>query len=263
MPRMTIWDLEMTGPVISGRATGLWHGDWTGGSGDDMVNGMNATSPRMAMLACATLLLTGATDETRFAMPPTPPKLHKPTQHVLLVDDFADGDMKGWTPDQPGVWSVWHGLLRADLPDQKQLRSIIVTGDTTWADIAVDLDVCMMRGVDKGVVVRVNGESGTGVDLRGGSYQDVVMYQGSWPMGRTGATNANGTWNHLRVEAKGNRYRVWVNGEQKLDKTDGRSESRGDKHSAKNFGRIALPAYTGGVGQCTVYYDNVVVTALK
>jgi hypothetical protein len=56
---------------------------------------------------------------------------------------------------------------------------------------------------------------------------------------------------------------VWVNGEQKLDKTDGRAESRGDPHSAKNFGRIALPAYTGGSGQCTVYYDNVVVTALK
>ena len=151
----------------------------------------------------------------------------------------------------------------ADLPDQKQLRSIIVAGDTAWTDVAVDLDVCMMRGVDKGVVVRVMGESGTGVDLRGGSYQDVVMYQGSWPMGRATTTNANGTWNHLRVEARGSRYRVFVNGEQRLDKNDGRSESRGDPHSAKRFGRIALPAYTGGVGQCTVYYDNVVVTALK
>ena len=101
------------------------------------------------------------------------------------------------------------------------------------------------------------------IDLRGGTYQDVVMYQGSWPMGRASSTNANGTWNHLRVEARGNRYCVFVNGEQRLDKTDGRAESRGDPHSAKRTGRIALPAYTGGVGQCTVYYDNVVVTALK
>jgi len=225
--------------------------------------GMNAALPRMAMLTCATLLLASATDETRYAIPPTPPKLHKPAQHVLFADDFAGGDLKGWTPDKPGVWSVWHGLLRADLPDEKQLRSVIITGDTTWGDIAVDVDMCMMRGVDKGVVVRVNGESGTGIDLRGGSYQDVVMYQGSWPMGKSSATNANGTWNHLRVEARGNHYRVWVNGEQRLDKTDGRAESRGDPHSARNFGRIALPAYTGGVGQCTVYYDNVVVTALK
>src|SRR6516162_3372466 len=223
---------------------------------------MNAALPRMALLTCATLLLAGATDETRYAIPPTPPKLHKPAQNVLFADDFS-GDLTKWTPDQKGVWSLWHGMLRADLPDQKQLRSIIVAGDTAWTDVAVDLDVCMMRGVDKGVVVRVMGESGTGVDLRGGSYQDMVMYQGSWPMGRATTTNANGTWNHLRVEARGSRYRVFVNGEQRLDKNDGRSESRGDPHSAKRFGRIALPAYTGGVGQCTVYYDNVVVTALK
>jgi 3-keto-disaccharide hydrolase len=224
---------------------------------------MNATLPRMAMLTCATLLLAGATDETRFATPPSSPRFHKPAQNVLFADDFSDGDLGGWTPDQSGVWSIWRGMLRADLPDQKQLRSLISTGDTTWTDIAVDLDMCMMRGVDKGVIVRVTGESGTGVDVRGGSYQDVVMYQGSWPMGRASTTNANGTWNHLRVEARANRYRVFVNGEQRLDKTDGRAESRGDPRSAKRAGRIALPAYTGGVGQCTVYYDNVVVTALK
>jgi len=224
---------------------------------------MNSQPARTAMMAFAALLTWGATDETRFAMPPSAPRFHKPAQNVLFADDFADGDLHGWKPDQPGVWSAWHGMLRADLPDQKQLRSIIVAGESTWTDVAVELDVCMMRGVDKGVIVRVMGESGTGVDLRGGSYQDVVMYQGSWPMGRASTTNANGTWNHIRVEARANRYRVFVNGEQRLDKSDGRAESRGDPHSAKQFGRIALPAYTGGVGQCTVYYDNVVVTALK
>jgi hypothetical protein len=113
----------------------------------------------------------------------------------------------------------------------------------------------MMRGVDKGVIVRVRGEAGTGVDLRGGSYQDVLMYQREGSMGRAGATNANGTWNHLRVEARGNRFRVFVNGELKLDHTDVRN--------ARPAGRLALPAYTGGVGQCTVFYDNVVVTSLR
>ena len=224
---------------------------------------MNARFARMASLAGATLLLIGAADETRFALPPSTPKLHRPAQNVLFVDDFSGDGIRGWTPDQPGVWTLWHGMLRADLPDQKQLRSILSTGDTTWRDIAVDLDVCMMRGVDKGVIVRIRGESGTGVDLRGGSYQDVLMYQGAWSMGRAGATNANGTWNHLRVEAKANRYRVFVNGELKLDRVDGRAEARGDAHTTKLYGRVGLPAYTGGVGLCTVYYDNVVVTELK
>ena len=217
--------------------------------------GMNQNLLRSTLLAGATLLVVGAaTDETRLALPSTPPHLTKPQHGLLFADDFSSGTLKGWSPDRLGVWSVTHGMLRADLPDQKQLRSLIYSGDTAWTNIAVDVDVCMMRGVDKGVVVRVQGESGTGVDLRGGSYQDVLMYHREWPMGRAGATNANGTWNHLRVEARADCFRVFVNGELKIDRLDARN--------ARSSGRIALPAYTGGVGQCTVYYDNVVVTSL-
>ena len=214
------------------------------------------TLARIAALTGTALLLLGASrDDTRYAVPSSAPRLQKPTAGVLFADDFSRDSLRDWAPDRDGVWSVWRGMLRADLPDQKQLRSLIHTGDTAWTDIAVDLDVCMMRGVDKGVVVRVLGEQGTGVDLRGGGYQDVVMYQREWPMGRARATNANGTWNHLRVEVRGSRYRVYVNGELKLDRVDAKNGRRS--------GAIALPAYTGGVGQCTVYYDNVVVTRLS
>ena len=218
---------------------------------------MRMRLPRMTLLAGTTLVLLGAAyDETRFAVPSSSPRLSRPAHGVLFADDFSGRTLDVWSPDREGVWSPWRGMLRADLPDEKQLRSLIHTGDTSWTDIAVDLDVCMMRGVDKGAVVRVrsDGGGGMGVDLRGGGYQDVVMYLNEWPMGRAPATNANGTWNHLRVEARGHRYRVFVNGELKLDRVDGRA--------ARASGRIALPAYTGGVGKCTVYYDNVVVTAL-
>ena len=213
---------------------------------------------RTALLAGTALLLVGAApDDTRYAMPSAPPRFHKPVAGVLFADDFSHDSLAQWAPDRAGVWSTWRGMLRADLPDQKQLRSLIHTGDTSWTDVAVDLDVCMMRGVDKGVVVRVAGDAGTGVDLRGGTYQDVVMYQREWPMGRARAMNANGTWNHLRVEARGNRYRVFVNGELKLDRMDSRNA-----RSIRRSGSIALPAYTGGVGLCTVYYDNIVVTQI-
>jgi hypothetical protein len=216
---------------------------------------MRMTFVRTSLIAGTALLLLGAAhDDTRNALPSSPPRMQKPTAGVLFADDFSRESLKPWVPDRGGVWTIKRGMLRADLPDQKQVRSLIHTGDTSWSDIAVDLDVCMMRGVDKGVVVRVIGEAGTGVDLRGGSYQDVVMYERQNSMGKARATNANGTWNHLRVEARGNRYRVYVNGELKLDKLDSRN--------ARRAGSIALPAYTGGVGQCTVYYDNVVVTQI-
>lgn len=229
---------------------------WTPAPGNAMVRHvMNASLPRLALFASAVLLLAGAApDETRLAMPSTSPRLQRPAKGVLFADDFSSGKLAAWTADRPGVWSVTRGLLRADLPDQKQLRSLLYVGDTSWTDIAVDLDVCMMRGIDKGVVVRVQGETGIGVDLRGGAYQDVLMYHREWPLGRASATNAGGTWSHLRVEARGARFRVFVNGELKLD--------RPDVKNAGLSGRVALPAYTGGAGQCTVYYDNIVVTAL-
>ena len=195
-----------------------------------------------------------AFDITRNTLPPPPPKL-TPNPEALFETDFKDGKFIGWTPDQPNVWSVRNGVLRADLPDGRQIRSFLYGGLESWTDYAVDLDVCGIRGVDKGVAVRVTDKQGIGVDLRGPGYQDVVVYRKEWPMGRASAVNPNGVWHHLRVEARGKRYRVWVNGVLVID--------RDDPRNACPNGRIALPAYTGGAGQCTVYYDNIVVTALK
>jgi len=202
--------------------------------------------------ACLLLIGGGPSDSTRFALPSPSPRFTRPAG-ALLADDFS-GDLAQWEPDQVGVWSVWHQMLRADLPDGRQLRSFLYAGSEDWTDYAVDLDVCGMRGVDKGVVVRVQGSSGFGVDLRGPGYQDVILQRREWPMGRADALNANGMWQHLRIEVRGTRVKVFVNGELKLDRTDG--------HNSRPQGRIALAAYTGGVGQCTVYYDNVIVTGL-
>ena len=206
---------------------------------------------RLAVPALA-LMLTGASDPTRFALPPAPPKFALPDARVLFHDDFA-GDLGKWQADSSGAWTVWRGMLRADLPDRKHARSFLYAGSEDWRDYALDYDVCAMRGVDKGAAIRVENQSGFAVDLRGGTYQDVVAHVREWPVGKSAATNANGTWSHVRIEAKGDRFRVFVNGELEIERTDTRRPK----------GRIALAAYTGGFGQCTAYYDNVIVTALE
>ena len=209
---------------------------------------------RAALLgACLLLLGFGQEDATRNALPGPGPRFVRPPS-PLLAEDFS-GDLKQWEPDRPDIWKVTHGMVRADLPDGKQERSFLYAGSEDWTDYAVDLDVCGMRGVDKGVAFRVQGLTGLAVDLRGPGYQDVVLNRREWNMGKAPAVNANGTWNHIRVEVRGPRVRVFVNGELKIDKTD--------PHNARPQGRIALAGYTGGVGQCTVYYDNVVVTELR
>ncbi len=206
------------------------------------------------LLAAAVLGSASAVDPTRDARLPPGPRFAPPRAGVLFADDFSDG-LKGWAPDQPGVWGVRQGSLRADLPDGRQLRSFIYAGSAAWTDYAVEVDVLGLRGVDKGVVVRVEEENGIAIDLRGPGYHDLVLYRREWPMGRATIDNGNGVWHHVRVEARANRYRVWVDGGLLLDKSD--------RRNVRPRGRIALAAYTGGAGQCTVYFDNVVVTALK
>ena len=192
-------------------------------------------------------------DPTRdLRLPPTP-KFRPPAQGVLFATDFSDG-LRGWIPDRDNVWTVRNGSLRADLPDGRQLRSFIYAGSQSWTDYAVDVDLLAARGVDKGVVVRVEDESGIGVDLRGPGYQDVLLHRREWKMGQADVQNANGVWHHVRIEARGHHYRVWVDDALLIDKEDPRR--------ARPAGRIALAAYTGGSGQCTVYYDNVIVTSL-
>lgn len=207
--------------------------------------------------ALATLLLFASDtfDPARDAMPPTAPRKVRPPGRVLFEDDFSSRALEGWSPDRREVWKVRGGALRAVLPDRKQEHSFIYAGEEDWTNYTLDVDVCGMRGVDKGVAVRVEGESGVGVDLRGPGYQDVLLHRRQWPMGKARVLNANGTWHHLQVEARATRFRVSVDGRLVLERTD--------PHNARPRGRIGLAAYTGGVGESTVYYDNVVVTALE
>ena len=211
--------------------------------------------PFVLLLASLVLGAGPAADVERDAPPPPSPKPLQPTDEVLFSDDFSKSALAGWKADREGVWTVRDGVLRADLPDGRQEHSFLYAGSAEWSDYAVDLDVCAMRGADKGLAVRVvQGLSGIGVDLRGPGYQDVILNRREWPMGKARALNANAVWHHLRVEARGHRYRIWVNGALALDKTDSKR--------SRDRGGIALAAYTGGVGECTVYYDNVLVTSL-
>ena len=210
---------------------------------------------RAISLAVAAVLTTAAVDDpARNAVPPPSPRRPPSAGTVLFSDDFAKGGLEHWKADREQVWRPVRGMLRADLPDRKQEHSFVYAGSESWTDYALEVDICAMRGVDKGVVVRVEGEGGIGVDLRGPGYQDVLLHRREWPMGRTRVTNANGVWHHLRVEARGHRYRVWVDQKLVLE--------RADSKRSRPRGRIALAAYTGGVAECTVYYDNVLVTAL-
>lgn len=220
------------------------------------------SAPRLALaaLACvAVAALAGAVVSTGPDLgdaPPPTPRFRSVVGTVLLSSDFRRAaSLEDWSPDRAGVWSLARGALRARLPDKKQSRSLIYAGSEAWREYAVDLDVCQTRGVDKGLALRVLRGRGVGIDLRGPGYHDVLLHLQELPLVSAPVHNDNDIWHHLRVEALDARYRVLVDGKLILDQSDPRQLSQN--------GRIGLAAYTGGDGRCTVYYSNVVVTALR
>lgn len=175
---------------------------------------------------------------------------------VVFSANFGSPELpQGWTFDRPEIWSVQDGRLRAKLPDQKQEKSLAYFGNENWKDYQVDLDVYGVRGVDKGIAVRSQGEDAVGIDLRGPGYDDVVMFRGYSQLGKAPALNPNGKWHHVRVLVRGGRYQVYVNRQLAIDYID--------EDDQRPSGRLALAAYTGGAGACEVLFDNVVVRALN
>ena len=216
---------------------------------------MKAFTRSCLVIASAAWLSLGAADSTRVAMPPPSPAFKHPA-NALFADDFSDPRLTRWRADSvASAWQVRNGMLCGELPDVKQAHSFLFAGDPTWADYAVDFDVCGLRGVDKGIGVRVSGRHGVGVDLRGGEHQDVLVYVNQFPVGSGRVGIADGSWHHVRVAIRDHRCRVTVDGHVAVD---GHLRFPPPSH-----GGIALAAYAGGVGRCTVYYDNVVVTPLE
>ncbi len=186
-------------------------------------------------------------------------KAASPGGRVLFEESFdAAGASSrprspGWSMDHPEWWSVADGRLRARLPNVKQQRSLATFGSAQWHDVALDVDLCGVRGVDKGVVLEKSGDDGLGVDLRGDRYGDLLVYRGARKLARTKFPNRNGRWYHLRVELAGDRVRVLVDGRQIADARD----------EKPTHGPMALAAYTGGAGACELQFDNVRVTSLR
>lgn len=206
-----------------------------------------------AALLLAALGGPAAAAPTTLPTVPPPPGNAAVSGDVLFTEDFRTLD--AWQADRDSVWSVEDGVLCGRLPDGKQERSFLFAGSEDWQDYAVDLDLCQVRGVDKGVAVCVRNRRGVAADLRGGEYQDVLLYRQQVPLGRARAVNADRVWHHLRVEARGAQFTVRVNGTRVLERRDPLGSMR--------RGRIALAAYTGGHGECAVFYANVVVTRLE
>jgi len=186
---------------------------------------------------------------------------------VLLRENFeqvADGGLPSdWSADAPG-WDVRDGRLRGTMPEG---TTTILFGATDWRDIALAADVSFVdaredtrwvtlllreHGPDAPGIqftVRRNAKRGNGLEL---ATRRPRQAGGEWRVLQTAAAPesfANNSRHHLRIEARGEWIRAFLDGDKVFECPRGSEVS--------NTGRVGFR-----VSGATVEIDNVEVSRL-
>ena len=134
-----------------------------------------------------------------------------------LPSVFNGHDLTGWTTKEPQYWTVADGVLTG-LNDEEKKGSMLYT-ETSYGDVIFECEVRFAGEIDSGVMMRkpeVQVQIGVSRSLK----RDMTcsFYVGGYPeeaqAKRAGELLREGDWNRLRVQAKGDTFTVWLNGEQ-------------------------------------------------
>ena len=139
-----------------------------------------------------------------------------PTQSLPPI--FDGKDLTGWkASNEPSYWKVVDGVLVGHSDDRK-LASMLYT-EQSYGDVIVEGEVRFMGEIDSGIMVRqpeVQVQIGVSRSLQ----RDMTcsFYTGKYPEEARAPKAAEllrqGEWNRIRLEAKGDTFTVWLNGEQ-------------------------------------------------
>jgi len=158
-------------------------------------------------LACCLGLFLAATVAPAADVPPT----------ASLPAIFNGRDLAGWkTPAEP-YWHVVDGVLVGQ-SDEAKKGSMLYT-EKAYGDVIVEGEVRFSGEIDSGIMVRkpeVQLQIGVSRSLK----KDMTcsFYTGKYPEEARAPRAADllkvGDWNRIRLEAKGDTFTVWLNGEQ-------------------------------------------------
>ena len=158
-----------------------------------------------AWLPCLTVLLATAT-----AIAEVPP-----TADLPVI--FNGSDLAGWRVVGEPYWKVIDGaIVGANDADKK--GSMLYT-DKAYGDVIVEGEVRFSGEIDSGIMVR-KPELQVQIGVSRSLKKDMTcsFYTGTYPEEARAPKAAellkSGEWNRIRVEAKGDTFTVWLNGEQ-------------------------------------------------
>jgi len=170
---------------------------------------MRPTRPRSSVLIVALLHLVAAAGGILAADPP-------PTSSLPPI--FNGHDLNGWNaPDEPSSWSVVDGVIVGQ-SDERKRGSMLYT-EKPYGDVIVEAEVRFTGEIDSGIMVR-RPELQVQIGVSRSLKKDMTcsFYTGKYPEEaravKAGELLRPGEWNRIRVEARGDTFTVWLNGEQ-------------------------------------------------
>lgn len=140
-------------------------------------------------------------------MPPT----------ASLPPIFNGHDLTGWKVPNDSYWTVTDGVIVGQ-SDEAKKGSMLYT-DKPYGDVIVEGEVRFTGEIDSGIMVR-KPELQLQIGVSRSLKRDMTcsFYTGTYPEEARAARAAEflkaGGWNRIRLEAKGDTFTVWLNGEQ-------------------------------------------------
>jgi hypothetical protein len=130
---------------------------------------------------------------------------------------FNGKDFTGWRMPAEPYWHVVDGVLIGQSDEQKK-GSMLYT-EKAYGDVIVEGEVRFNGEIDSGIMVR-KPELQVQIGVSRSLKRDMTcsFYNGKYPEEARAERAAEllkvGEWNRLRVEARGDTFTVWLNGEQ-------------------------------------------------
>jgi hypothetical protein len=138
-----------------------------------------------------------------------------PTADLPMI--FNGSDLAGWKVVGEPYWKVVDGVI-VGANDAEKKGSMLYT-DTAYGDVIVEGEVRFTGEIDSGIMVR-KPELQVQIGVSRSLKKDMTcsFYTGKYPEEARAPKAAellkSGEWNRIRVEAKGDTFTVWLNGQQ-------------------------------------------------
>lgn len=130
---------------------------------------------------------------------------------------FNGSDLTGWKVVGDPYWKVVNGVLVGE-NDAEKKGSMLYTVKS-YADVIVEGEVRFTGEIDSGIMVR-KPELQVQIGVSRSLKKDMTcsFYTGKYPEEARAPRAAEllkpGAWNRIRIEARGDTFTVWLNGEQ-------------------------------------------------